>query len=160
MSAHSRWLILFFGISLKCDSSILEAIFHVIDTNIWRYLPDDYSIDDPVEPLLDIINKNVNWINIVNAMDQLKFESRDGYAPYIANQPHYNRILFFEHNLNNGFYFFLQFYKGKCNVARVCINLKVAKDFLSEISLIPTMKHQLLRARQILDEFKNNMSEK
>lgn len=132
MSANSRWLILFFGINLRCDSPILEAIFYVVDTNIWRYLSDDYSINDPIEPLLDSIKNNANWINIVNAMDQLKFESRNRYAAYIAIQPHYDRILFFEHNLKNGFYFFLQFYKRKCDVAQVSMNAKVVRDFLSE----------------------------
>lgn len=153
MSAHSRWLILFFGIGLNCNSPILEAMFAVFNTNIWQYLPDDYTIEEAFEPILDIINTRNNWTIDIDNGCHLKFKSCDQCSAFTLLTVTYTTSQIYEFNLRNGYYFGLHFHDGICIRAHIGKHLQIVRDIENQICFL-TLKQQILKAKELLEQYR------
>ncbi len=66
----TKWLILFFGSSLSCDSSILEALYAVLHfqtaKDIWLRLSDECNLDTFQEEFQSIVKSMPCWSSVLD----------------------------------------------------------------------------------------------
>ncbi len=165
-------LLIFFGGPLQCGSSILKALFlrlHNTVQDIWHWLPDDYSLADPIEPVLDCLKFCPQW-KVISKPAPLTFYKELRVAHTSTKDTHWmsldiaicqvpGKVYFYQkQRLHQNFMARLTFLQNgrlkKAQVEKICgTYMSPIENFLEEAKEITSLKKLLIFANEKLASF-------
>lgn len=165
-------LLFFFGGPLQCDAPILEALFfrlHNAVQDIWRWLPDDYSTVNPIDPVLNCLKFCPQW-KVISHPAPFIYGKELKVAHSSTESPSYMDLDIFIIQLPEKVYFYQKqrsqqnfmarltfFQNGKLKKAQIeeigAKSMFPVKNFFGEAKEITSLKKLLIFANEKLASF-------